>query len=172
MGFHSLSKLGIVYSVQCVATGFPSPPISGGAQLCQVSARLIICHSYQKLGSDEAGGGQRWTGQWPSTKIECRSLLPTANRGCQVAACPRGDHLCPHCLPRLVPPPTGRARSVASWFSLEVARQHAHICIIGSTSTRWGCFVRVSRSAVSPSLFLHDHWSHHAAALGLVRPTG
>ena len=42
MGFHSLSTLCIVYSVQCAATGFPSPPIRGGAQLCQVSRSMFF----------------------------------------------------------------------------------------------------------------------------------
>ena len=65
--------------------GLPSPPISGGAQLCQVSVINIdkVNHkSYQKLGSDEAGGGQPCTGRRPSGWVACRSLLPTANRGC------------------------------------------------------------------------------------------
>ena len=37
---------------------------------------------YQMLGSDEAGGGQPCTGRRPSGWVACRSLLPTANRGC------------------------------------------------------------------------------------------
>ena len=86
MGFHSASTLCIVYSARRRA--FPRRPYVAGPSSvkyskCNTVHIAAVNHkSYQMLGSDEAGGGQPCTGRQPSGWVACRSLLPTANRGC------------------------------------------------------------------------------------------